>query len=187
MARTSGLALAFTALGCSNEYPLPPTPCDDYCLATQRAGCPEDWPEKCVSSCEFLYAPEAHPECRERFDLAVACFDGASSADFHCVNERSEPREGVCQALWQTLYGCVRPLDLACERLCQGSVEGCAGLAGEDWEDCWVSCRHDVAYCEEPANLYAVCEASRGPGCGASLECAPEHAALVACLAERGS
>ncbi len=66
---TAGLAGA-----CQSGYPLEPTPCDDFCRATQRTSCDDNDPAWCVANCEengIVHLDE--PGCQELWDAALDC------------------------------------------------------------------------------------------------------------------
>lgn len=85
----AGPALLFGLLGgCSGEYPLPPTPCDDWCNASQGgiAFCGGFYnPAACVSQCEADQS--ASDRCRPFLDAAISCY-------------RSTPNITVEQCKW---------------------------------------------------------------------------------------
>ena len=68
------LAVAALAQGCAGDYPLPPTPCDDWCDVTKGVTtCSGEYsPAGCVSQCEALGITA--PACRAVFDLTLACY-----------------------------------------------------------------------------------------------------------------
>lgn len=68
----SALLVAVSAGACSADYPLPPTPCDDWCDATQGMMCEDYRPASCVSMCEKQDLDRS--ECRQAFDAVVDCF-----------------------------------------------------------------------------------------------------------------
>lgn len=95
------------ATACQNDYPLEPTPCDDWCHAT--ATCEWSDPADCVALCEEegLY-PES-PECRAAWDEAMRCLN-ALPAGAACNGMTSATGEGQdCsaeqEAVWLCAYG----------------------------------------------------------------------------------
>jgi hypothetical protein len=68
------LVAAGLAGACQNGYPLEPTPCDDFCLATQRESCDDNDPAWCVANCEENHIVQLdEPGCRELWDAALEC------------------------------------------------------------------------------------------------------------------
>lgn len=77
----SGGAL-LAAGACSGGYPLPPTPCDDLCDASQgtwSGTCWEYEPAQCVAQCESQGLYEE--PCRPLFDALVTCHRSEPSAN----------------------------------------------------------------------------------------------------------
>jgi hypothetical protein len=65
--------------GCSGDYPLPPTRCDEWCDATKGRTCPKYYnPASCVSQCER--ASLDMDVCREQFDAVLACYRSSTTA-----------------------------------------------------------------------------------------------------------
>jgi hypothetical protein len=73
------LGWALVLPSCSGDYPLPPTPCDDFCHATQGPGCPSSYePAGCVAWCESAgFGIEA---CRPALDAVVQCYGDTPAA-----------------------------------------------------------------------------------------------------------
>jgi len=72
---TRTLLLAGLAGACQNEYPLEPTPCDDFCRATQRKSCDDNDPAWCVANCEESHIVQLdEPGCQELWDAALDCY-----------------------------------------------------------------------------------------------------------------
>jgi hypothetical protein len=67
------LIAAFSA-ACQNDYPLEPTPCDDWCYATERVACGNSDPASCVAACEAEGSAPGPPECRELWEAALSCY-----------------------------------------------------------------------------------------------------------------
>jgi hypothetical protein len=103
------LALAaWLALGaCSGGYPLPPTPCDEYCDATKGDSCPEYYnPAGCVSNCEQNKAAPA--ECRAQLDAVIGCFHAhPEAAAQRCSFNFETPR--ACSQEESGLAACAHP------------------------------------------------------------------------------
>ena len=96
----------FSATACDNGYPIAPTPCDDYCLATEGLNCANDKPEQCVNECEHSISPDHIPECRELFEGALSCLQAAGPDAFHCVRGNSRAREVLCRDEIAPLFAC---------------------------------------------------------------------------------
>lgn len=101
----AGLLLGLLG-GCSGDYPLPPTPCDDWCNASQGG-----WsycggfysPASCVSQCE---AEKLSGErCKPALDAAINCYRSTPNvlAD-QCTYDPLTPRP--CQAEAEALGVC---------------------------------------------------------------------------------
>lgn len=75
------LALCFVicAGGCQGEYPIAPTPCDDWCKVTQGFSCGFYDPAACVFDCEEQNLTGGE-RCREPFEAAMACFRATPGA-----------------------------------------------------------------------------------------------------------
>ena len=72
-----GWALALPS--CAGDYPLPPTPCDDLCHATQGSSCADSYePASCVASCEA--GRMDRDECLPALYAVVGCFQATPSA-----------------------------------------------------------------------------------------------------------
>jgi hypothetical protein len=69
------LAVLGLAGACQNGYPLEPTPCDDFCRATQRKSCDDNDPAWCVADCEEQGIVQLdRPGCRELWNALLACY-----------------------------------------------------------------------------------------------------------------
>lgn len=173
-------------VGCQGGYSLPPTACDDFCHATQRAGCEEDYPEGCVSECEDEAAGRVHPECEAPWLALTACYLDAPSSAFHCVEDESVPRDDVCLTERAELAGCVSPGSARC-------VEHCfyrAGECGTSASGCEESCYEPVEGCAAEQLAYDTCSIGKPVYCGApeddprrpeEIPCLDEIGALLAC------
>lgn len=68
--------------GCQNDYPLEPTPCDDFCRATQRPSCADNDPAWCVANCEDQQIAQLdQPGCQDLWDAALACYAALPDED----------------------------------------------------------------------------------------------------------
>jgi hypothetical protein len=156
------LALAVCA-SCDNGYPLPPTPCDDWCLVLQRAGCEEDWPEKCVSGCESEL--RASRGCEDEWQARYACYQQASDDDFFCGDELSRLRAGICDDEQEALWECSAPLASRCGKVCEMLAEACPDT---ELESCWESCVA-VSSSEDSAIAFLDCVRDEPLDCTAPL------------------
>jgi hypothetical protein len=110
------LFAAAAATACDTEYTAPPTPCDEWCRATMRAGCEGDKPHECVSDC----ARQPYAPCVEPTRALTDCYAAASQDDFHCdgPNGKSIPNAGICQAEQDALFACQQPVLYECLNTC---------------------------------------------------------------------
>jgi hypothetical protein len=148
----AGIPLGLVLLcSCDPAYPIAPTACDDWCFATQRAGCEEDYPEGCVSECEDSSAGRTYPECEARWLELIDCYRTASNADFHCVDDASRPRP-ICRQERAALAECISPVaGRSCMASCLREVAEC----GPPERDCEGDCETPTAGCEhEDRALY---------------------------------
>lgn len=142
-----GCLLAVTA--CESEYRLAPTACDDYCHATQRADCPEDYPADCVRDCENSTVSST---CEDAQAALTACYAAAQSGDFACVNEHSQPKS-VCLTERRALSECLAPGSGACLEQCARQAAAC----GSNVSDCEAGCVEPPPGCEQATNVYNTC------------------------------
>jgi hypothetical protein len=154
--------VALAALRCDNDYPIAPTPCDDYCLATQRAGCEEDWPDNCVGFCELNRSPTSYPHCSEGFDALLACYQVLGDDDFECVNDGSEPLPGLCEDEKRTHDFCLAPLLYRCLEYCGTRAERCDEI---DANACVRGCLAFPSECEDAAVRFLDCELAEESAC----------------------
>jgi hypothetical protein len=82
--------IAALSSACQNDYPLEPTPCDDWCYATERVACGNNDPASCVAACEADGNVPGPPQCRELWEAALSCYEKL-------------PDEAVCP--WQLGHG----------------------------------------------------------------------------------
>jgi hypothetical protein len=76
------LLMAMLVGACQNDYPLEPTPCDDFCRATQRKSCDDNDPAWCVSNCEDSRIVQLdEPGCQELWDAALDCYAALPEED----------------------------------------------------------------------------------------------------------
>lgn len=111
--------VSWSSIGaCSGGYPLPPTPCDEYCNATYGDSCPEFYdPAGCVSFCEQSRLAPA--SCRSELDQVIACYNSHPEvlAAFCSFSEPSY----ACTDARLALYCCATP-DVVGQ--CQSPIPG---------------------------------------------------------------
>ena len=91
----SGLAIS----GCAGDYPLEPTPCDDYCHATKNFECDFYAPASCVRECESRGTGDE--ACRPRLHALFDCLRSSPNAiDSRCTTfgYSSSYGDGPCDA-----------------------------------------------------------------------------------------
>jgi hypothetical protein len=93
----SVFASVLATSACQGDYPLAPTRCDNWCQATQRAGCAKDWPDTCILDCENLRLVPPGEDCARTFDKLVACYAATPTDHFSCQEGRSVPSPEDCQ------------------------------------------------------------------------------------------
>jgi hypothetical protein len=171
------LTFAASAASCEGGYTLPPTACDDWCFATQRAGCSEDYPDDCVSRCEDESVLERRPDCEATRRELTECYLEAPSSEFRCVEGVSTPM-GICFDARIRVGECISPLVGACIQSCIAQAVGCDRLA----PDC-EHCSRPTPGCEsEELALYA-CQL-RGPADCQDPETDTRSAEEIPCIAE---
>jgi hypothetical protein len=147
---------------CQSEYPLPPTACDDYCHATQRAGCPEDYPEGCVSQCEDEGLLAEHPDCEAAFEARNDCYLAAPSSEFQCAEEgHSIPGDELCLDERRDLLACVRPEAELCLEECFRRHTIC----GRDHAECDAACVNQDPKCTAEERAYYLCALGNDVDC----------------------
>jgi hypothetical protein len=147
---------------CDDEYPIEPTLCDEWCRATERAGCEEDYPEQCVSRCESGNEIRSYPQCQASWQSAVDCYLDSEDWDFTCheFGEFSIPRD-VCQAQRIAFAECVGGSAALCVEQCFRQAEACGGVARSCEEGCfWPS-----PGCETESHNYHTCALSKPVDC----------------------
>lgn len=171
--------VALSGVGCDGEYSLAPTPCDDYCLAVQRAGCDEDWPDDCVRRCEFTRSPTLYPNCTDDFDTLVRCYRALDDSDFTCQFDESEPRPGFCESEEREQNFCIEPILYRCIELCSTRGERCANV---EPNECFRGCIVSSNECESERTRYLDCELADTTACGPSPSCTELSVELSECL-----
>jgi hypothetical protein len=171
-------------LHCQPDYPLPPTACDDWCVATQRADCAEDYPEGCVSDCEDNALVPSEPECEEAWWRLVDCYRKAPEDDFHCIQGASQPG-AICVRERVSLAGCASPLAGRCLQSCLREASEC----GQPQRDCEEECQTSAHGCEEAERSLYECRLVSTVDCGDTgqeraledIPCSEEVFTLLAC------
>ena len=105
------------ALGsCQDEYPLEPTPCDDWCRESRRLTCEQMAPAECVASCEQEFGRREHPECAAQLDTTLACYEALPDREL-CGPVDLDTYGGTfpCDQELMALYECVFPLEPSAE------------------------------------------------------------------------
>ena len=59
---------------CGDEYPLDPTPCDDWCHAIDRPACGHAQPAECVAGCESEGFDPDDGRCLELWEAVIGCY-----------------------------------------------------------------------------------------------------------------
>jgi hypothetical protein len=119
------LLAGLVASGCDSPYPLAPTACDDWCLATQRASCEDDYPEGCVSNCEDRSIGRRFPSCEAPWQTLTQCYLAAADSDFQCIDDESRPRP-ICIDERVAYGACASPLRGSCLQVCFRQAVECA-------------------------------------------------------------
>ncbi len=163
---------------CQPDYPLAPTPCDDWCLATQRAGCEEDYPERCVSNCEddlrFV-----RPRCEAQWLSLSECYLQAPAEEFLCVRERSRPGP-ICVRERVELAACGSREAGSCVASCLRQAQEC----GRPRRDCEFECLFNTPGCSQPAIALYECRLASPVDCVRPGEPDPREPEDIPCHAE---
>jgi hypothetical protein len=165
---------------CETTYSEPPTRCDDWCRATQRAHCEEDWPHSCVGNCEF-FGPRNFPGCTPQWDTLLACYQVAPDSMFRCVGDVSTPLEGVCESE-ESAYGrCTHPVLQSCFEACVAYFRACDQF---ELNPCTLACTDLPDSCLQ-AVPYFDCLTLHADGCDlATPDCDAPRQPLDECIAE---
>jgi len=153
-----GLALA----RCQPGYPLEPTACDDWCFATQRAGCDEDYPEGCVSDCEASAVGRRVPRCEPPWLALIDCYRQARDADFRCLEQRSRPG-AICLPERLALAECVSPSAARCLLSCLREASECP----QSERDCDSECQTATPGCQDRERALYDCRLAAAVDCRA--------------------
>lgn len=143
------LALA----ACDPGYTLVPTPCDDYCHATQRGGCKDDDPAECVRDCESQgSAPrDACVASRRALD---DCWLRLDPSAFACVDNHTRLPDDQCQDERRALDECLEPGSSPCFDECLRQAQTCGAVLS----DCEFACQHPDPACASTNFAYNACQ-----------------------------
>jgi len=163
---------------CSDPYPIPASDCDDFCHATQRAACSEDYPEGCVSQCEREAVGRRFPKCEDLWHELSACYSAAPDNAFSCVAEKSRPG-GICLSERAALAECAHQGGELCVQNCFRQALECSTNPSE----CESSCYAPSEGCEAEQIAYDSCALEAPVYCGTPEQDTrkPED---IACFAE---
>jgi hypothetical protein len=170
-----------TVSGCTSEYPIAPTACDDWCFATQRASCEDDYPEECVSECEESAIGRRVPACESPWLALITCYRAAPRDQFRCIDDRSRPGS-TCIEERASLAECAAPSTGRCVERCLQQTFVC-----DEWtRDCESECPPPPAGCEAQNRALYDCRAQTAPACGEAIEeqdarCLDQALELLAC------
>lgn len=167
---------ALLLVGCDSTYTEPPTRCDDWCLATQRANCADDWPQQCVTKCEF-FGPGRYSQCLPAWEALLDCYAATNDAMFQCVGATSQPRPGVCQRERSRYERCAQPVIGGCLESCSARAHACTGF---DETGCISGCGEVPTDCLE-AVPYFDCLAAASSCDGGAPECLEAKQARDGC------
>jgi len=98
------LVTCLVCSACQNEYPIEPTPCDDWCHATETCGWSD--PADCVDACEEQGLTPQSPECRARWDEAIGCFNAAPEGAVCRTMTMASGDEQDCSAEREAVWEC---------------------------------------------------------------------------------
>ena len=95
---------------CQNDYPLEPTPCDDFCFATERVSCGFNDPASCVAECEAQKTASPAPECQQAWQSMLDCYRALpDEALCPWTSGAREFYQTPCSAESAAYYGCSGP------------------------------------------------------------------------------
>jgi hypothetical protein len=97
------MALVLPVPACSGGYPLPPTPCDEWCDATKSGYCEDSYqPATCVAECERTGWDLG--VCRLPFEAVISCFRRSAKALPQSCFGLNVPDD--CKSEWDALTAC---------------------------------------------------------------------------------
>jgi hypothetical protein len=175
--------------GCETDYQGAPTPCDDWCLVTQRANCEDDWPDNCVQGCARRGNNAMALLCPVEWATLIECHRSTPDSDYYCDPERTRARDGVCEEERKVMLRCGTPDLLGCFEQCDRADR----LSLVDGLECYGDCMQLKRVCGQSAVDYFQCvheqsaagQASINPLSIADTSCPETSAALVSCLERR--
>ena len=170
----AGLALLTGA--CRGEYRLPPTACDDYCHAVERADCSDDYPADCVRDCE---KSRSQSSCDAQWQTLDNCYAAAEDSAFVCVNDRSQPAK-VCLPERRALSECMSAGSGPCFDECLRQVDSC----GATLSDCEAGCHDAGPGCAGASHDYYACLQDYPPDCRAWGQPDPRPVEQIPCFYE---
>ena len=172
------MALASACLllvACNSEYPIAPTPCDDYCLAVQRGDCKDDEPADCVRSCEQERSRAAG--CDAALATLSDCYVHSEASAFSCADDHS--RVGaVCLDERRAWDECKLPGSGACFDECVRQKDVCE----RSLDDCEWGCQNPQPGCETLASDYYICLQAFPAECHDWGEVDPRPADQIPCF-----
>jgi hypothetical protein len=169
-------------LGCEEtQYKAPLHPCDDWCAATQRAGCEDDWPDTCVSECVIgNFVPG--PGCIEQWRDAVDCYAHSPDTSFYCAdNDRSTPELLTCYREELALSDCYAPERTACVQTCRQRYDACSTFG---YTDCTNLCELTEGRCSGPIATLVACLTEVGDCQPMMKSCEDEIDEVTECLTD---
>ena len=93
--------IAWLLGGCGDDYPLDPTPCDDWCHAVGRKACGYAQPAECVAGCESEGLDPEDGACLELWEATIDCYS-ALPDEAMCVYSASRDETSPRAACDQT-------------------------------------------------------------------------------------
>ncbi|HYP87500.1 MAG TPA: hypothetical protein VEQ59_05090 [Polyangiaceae bacterium] len=144
---------ALCLYSCGTPYPLPPTPCDDYCRVMQRAECDDDDPADCVRHCEA--SPElrrARASCAPAWQARNDCLAATEPRAFRCEHDHTRVPDR-CLDERRVLAECLVPSSGFCFDECVRQAASCGG----ELPDCEASCIHQPPACQAASAAFNRC------------------------------
>jgi hypothetical protein len=139
-------------VACDPGYTLAPTPCDDYCHATQRGGCKDDDPAECVRDCESQGSAPRDACVASRRDLDD-CWLRLDVSVFACVDHHTRLPDDQCLDERRALSECLEPGSAPCFDECLRQVKACGAVLS----DCESACQHQDPACASTNFAYQAC------------------------------